>query len=234
MTKLSKNEQKLVLDNQDLAKNIAYSIHKTLPQHVSVEDLISDGHVGLIDAAQKFDSSFGYKFETYASFRIRGEILDRLRTADWAPRSLRLKNREINNAIDVLSKQLGYEPSNSEVAILLGWDVEEVDKIIGESSFAVVTNIHSNVTIDGDQLDISDIIPDLNTEVSNMEYDYLRSKLVSALEILSDQEKAIMYLYYSKNTSLKEIGMLFGFTESRACQIHTSALSSLWECCLSE
>ena len=229
--KLSPVQEKLVLENLDLAKKIAYSLHKTLPQHIIVEDLIADGYLGLIDAAYKFDSSFGYKFETYASFRIRGEILDQLRSADWAPRSLRSKHREIHAAIDSLSFELGYEPSSEEVAVLLDWPVDEVQKIIGESSASAISNIHTSIKVDGSQLDLSDVIPDSNVEISENEFEVLRDKLSAAMSQLSDREKIIITLYYIDDLSLKKIGKLFNFTESRACQIHTSALDTIWSEC---
>lgn len=228
---LSPTQEQLVTDYLDLARKIAYTIHKTLPQHILVDDLIADGYVGLIDAAYKFDSSFGYKFETYASFRIRGEILDKLRVADWAPRSLRSKHREIHAAYDSLSSELGYEPSDNEIAQLLNWPVEEVQKILGETAISAISNIHSNVKVNGDQLDLSDIIPDLNVEIPTGEFEVLFNKLVAAIEKLSDREKVIVYLYYLEDMSLKNIGDLFKFTESRACQIHTAALDAIWAEC---
>lgn len=229
--KLSPEQERLVVNYLDLSKKIAFSIHKTLPQHISVDDLIADGYLGLIDAASKFDSSYGYKFETYASFRIRGEILDRLRLADWAPRSLRSKHREIHSAIDYLSTELGYEPTTEEVALLLDWPVEEIQKVLGESSASAISNIHSTVKVDGNTLDLSDIIADPNVEVLDSDYEVLRDKLAIAIDSLSEREKVILSLYYIEDLSLKNIGNLFSFTESRACQIHTSALDSIWSEC---
>lgn len=228
---LSPEQESLVLNYLDLSRKIAYSVHKTLPQHISVEDLIADGYLGLIDAAYRFDSSFGYKFETYASFRIRGEILDKLRLADWAPRSLRSKHREIHAAVDSLSSELGYEPSDTEIAQLLDWPLADVQKVLGESSVSSISNIHTSVKVDGSQLDLSDIIPDINIEITEGEFEVLRDKLSSAIENLSEREKIIIALYYIEDLSLKNIGDLFKFTESRACQIHTSALDSIWAEC---
>jgi RNA polymerase sigma factor for flagellar operon FliA len=229
--KLSPVQEKLVLENLDLAKKIAYSLHKTLPQHIMVEDIIADGYLGLIDAASKFDASFGYKFETYASFRIRGEILDQLRLADWAPRSLRSKHREIHAAIDSLALELGHDPSHAEVAVLLNWPEEEVKRILGESSASAISNIHTSIKVDGGQLDLSDILPDANVDISENEFEVLRDKLAAAMDKLTDREKIIIILYYVEEFSLKNIGNLFEFTESRACQIHTSALNTIWSEC---
>jgi RNA polymerase sigma factor for flagellar operon FliA len=226
--------EKVLVTYQPLVKKTALSLHKNLPQHVDIEDLISDGIFGLMDAIEKFDASYGYKFETYASLRIRGEILDKLRTADWAPRSLRSKNREITKATESLSRDLGREPSYDEIAQLLGWDSDEVSKTIGESNSSIVTNIDNIVNVDGYQYSLSEIIPDQKSEIDNttLNYDYIADKLSSAIENLTDQQKIVIILYYKYGISLKKIGEIFEFTESRACQVHTAALGSLWDECL--
>ena len=226
--------EKVLVTYQPLVRKTALSLHKNLPQHVDIEDLVSDGIFGLIDAIEKFDASYGYKFETYASLRIRGEILDKLRTADWAPRSLRSKNRDVIKATESLSRDLGREPSYEEIAQLLGWDAVEVSKTIGESNSSVVTNIDNVVNVDGSSYSLSEIIPDENSDIDNfsIDYDYIAEKLSSAIDNLTDQQKIVVVLYYKHGISLKKIGEIFDFTESRACQVHTAALGSLWEECL--
>jgi RNA polymerase sigma factor for flagellar operon FliA len=208
----------------------AKSIAKQLPKHIELDDLISDGMFGLIDAITKFDNSFGYKFETYASFRIRGEILDKLRGADWAPRSLRSKSKEVEKATQKLSSELNREPTKEEVAQLLGWDVEEVYQIAGETSSATMSNLDDLVNINGTKFSLSDIIPDQN--VVTEDYSEIKGKLIAAFGEMNDESRTVLSLYYVQDLSLREIGDLMGVTESRTCQIHTSALSSIWEHCL--
>jgi len=150
----------LIIFYEYIVKSTAASISKSLPNHIDYDDLVSDGFIGLMDAITKYDSSYGYKFETYASFRIRGEIFDRLRQFDWAPRSLRSKNREIDFASEKLSNEFGREPSDQQIANALGWDVSEISKVRGAGSSASVFNIDQVINSEGDSFKLSDIIAD--------------------------------------------------------------------------
>lgn len=217
---------------QEFAEKTAYALSKTLPSHVELDDLVSDGYFGLADAIQKFDSSYGFKFETYAAFRIRGEILDKLRVADWAPRSLRAKQKEADSAKDQLSRELGREPQPDEIASVLGWSVDELSRILGETHSAHVTNLDDVVNVDGVAFKLSDLLPDEHTSVSEFDYAPLRTKVLSAFDSLSDQQTLVLFLYYVEDLSLRQIGDLMRVTESRACQIHTKALERLWDACL--
>lgn len=217
---------------QEFAEKTAFSLSKSLPSHVDLDDLISDGYFGLADAIEKFDSSYGFKFETYAAFRIRGEILDKLRVADWAPRSLRAKQKEADSAREQLSRELGREPQPDEIASVLGWSVDDLSRVLGESHSAHVTNLDDVVNVDGVAFKLSDLLPDEHTSVSEFDYAPLRAKVLSAFDSLSDQQTVVLFLYYVEGLSLRQIGDLMSVTESRACQIHTKALERLWESCL--
>ena len=224
----------LVIRYEDLVKSTAASVARTLPSHIDFDDLVSDGYIGLIDAIKKYDSSYGYKFETYASFRVRGEILDRLRQADWVPRSLRSKNREIDLAVEKLSRDLGRMPSEVEIAKVLGWEESEISKVTGASSSAVISNIDDVVNSDGDSFKLSDIISTDSGEsfIDDEDLSYIKDKLVDSIKFLSNQQRVVFFLHYIEDLSLKEIGSILTVTESRVCQIHTSALDAIWSHCL--
>jgi RNA polymerase sigma factor for flagellar operon FliA len=226
---------KLVIAYEDIVKSAAASVAKTLPSHIEFDDLVSDGYIGLMDAITKYDSSYGFKFETYASFRIRGEILDQLRQADWAPRSLRSKSREVDLATEKLSRELGRLPSDAEVAKILGWKVEDIVKLAGASSSSVFTHLDEVVNSDGDSFKLSDIIPDTKDHesfIDDEDISFLKEKIVKSLKHLSEQQRSVFFLHYIEGLSLKEIGGLLSVTESRVCQIHTGALDVIWGLCL--
>jgi RNA polymerase sigma factor FliA len=221
----------LMITYEPIVAANAKALAKQLPKHIELDDLISDGMFGLIDAINKFDDSFGYKFETYASFRIRGEILDKLRRADWAPRSLRSKSKDVERATQKLSSELNREPTQDEVAQLLGWNIEDVHQVTGETSSANVSNLDDLVNLNGAKFSLSEVIPDHNTDVED--FSAVKDKLVHAIAEMTEECRTVLNLYYVQDLSLKEIGNLMGVTESRTCQIHTSALSDLWEHCVS-
>jgi RNA polymerase sigma factor for flagellar operon FliA len=227
--------QDLVIAYEYLVKSTAASIARGLPNHVDYDDLVSDGFIGLMDAITKYDSSYGYKFETYASFRIRGEILDRLRQFDWAPRSLRSKNREIDFVSEKLSNDLGREPSDEEVAEALGWNIKDISRIKGAGSTASVFNIDEVINSDGDSFKLSDIIPDESNNYQVLDEEdllVLREKIFDSFKDLSSQQKTVFFLHYIEGLSLKEIGEMLEVTESRVCQIHTGALDFIWKSCV--
>ena len=227
--------QDLVVAYENLVKTTAASIAKNLPNHIDYDDLVSDGYIGLIDAINKYDSSYGYKFETYASFRIRGEILDTLRQFDWAPRSLRSKNREIDSATEKLSNELGREPTEEEITNLLGWKTGDVSRIKGHGSTASVYNLDEIVNSDGDKFRLSDILADESNDfniIDNDDFILLKDKVLEAFTQLNSQQKTVFFLHYIENLSLKEIGQMMEVTESRVCQIHTGALDSIWKFCV--
>jgi RNA polymerase sigma factor for flagellar operon FliA len=222
----------LVNAYSDTVQAIARSIANQLPKHVEIDDLISDGYIGLMDAIRKFDDSFGYKFETYASFRVRGEILDRLRSADWAPRGLRAKSKLIENAISALNSELNRNPSQEEIAKFLDWHIDEVYSVSGEIVGATFSNLDDIVNMNGSKFSLSDIIPNNDVSIYVEDFDKIKDKLIEAFSMMDHEPSTVLGLYYSEDLSLKEIGDLMGVTESRTCQIHTTALSFLWDHCL--
>jgi RNA polymerase sigma factor FliA len=222
----------LLLAYMPLVETTAKTLKTSLPQHVELDDLISDGFIGLMEAVKRFDNSQGYKFETYASLRIRGEIIDKLRVSDWAPRSLRLRFREVEKASEFLTSQNNEEPSEREIADLLGWELEEVQKIKSDSVLTNFINIDELVTVGGSSLQLSEVIADMQVPVDELDYEPLLQRVIEALDQLDEQDKTIIALFYIKNVSLTEIGELLEVTDSRACQMQTSALSALRDLCV--
>jgi RNA polymerase sigma factor for flagellar operon FliA len=229
--------QDLIIEYDYLVKTTAASIAKNLPNHIDYDDLVSDGYIGLIDAIERYDSSYGYKFETYASFRIRGEIIDKLRQFDWAPRSLRSKNRQVDSATEKLSSELGREPTEEEVANILGWKPGDISRIKGHGNSASVFNIDEIVNSEGDSFKLSDILADDSDNydlLDHEDFSILKDKILEGFTQLNGQQKTVFFLHYIENLSLKEIGEMLEVTESRVCQIHTGALDSVWKFCVPE
>jgi RNA polymerase sigma factor FliA len=213
---------------QPAVEYVARKLSSGLPKHVSFNDLKSAGQLGLLDAITKFDPARGYKFETYALTRIRGSILDDLRSQDWVPRSVRQKDRGIEMAIQDLTQSLGRPPNDAEIADFLDVSVDEIQKSKSSSSNSFIFNIDQPFEDDesltlGDSLsgnlgDLSDLITTMDSE-----------KVLSAIEGLPEREKITIAMHYSMGMTLAEIGRQFSVTESRVCQIHTKALKTIRE-----
>ena len=219
----------IMIKYQPLVEANAKSVKKHLPKHIELDDLTSEGMFGLADAVDKFDASMGYKFATYASFRIRGAIMDFLRREDWAPRSLRSKAKEVEKAKTKLSAEFNREPTHEEVATILGWELDDVYQAIGSTSSANMSNLDDLVSVSGSKFSLSEVIPDTN--IAPDEFTLIKNKLIDSFAGLSEEAVTILSLYYVEKLSLKDIGELIGVTESRTCQIHTTALAKIWEDC---
>lgn len=199
------------------------------PAHVDKDDLMSEGLIGLYDAIQKYEEQ-GYKFETYASWRIRGAVIDHIRHTDWATRSFRKRSRELDEAVDHLTVSYGRTPSEEDIIEYLGISSEEYQEVLSEN----VTSAHLHY----DQLQLSegdtgsfaawDVLVDVSSEESFIEFEEPMVRLADTVdEELTPLERAVMALYYDKGLSLKEIGDMLDVTESRACQIHTKSLDKI-------
>ncbi len=210
-----------------LVKRIAYHMMARLPASVEVDDLIQVGLIGLMDAVERFDGSQGAQFESYATQRIRGAMLDDLRDADWLPRHIRQKSRQIETAINKLSQRHGRPPSELEISAELGISLSDYQSMLGD--------------VKGNQLlyyeDFSDeessdfleryLVDDVSDPLSLLEDDGFRKGLISAIEDLPEREKNLMGMYYEQDMNLKEIGAVMGVSESRICQLHSQAVARL-------
>jgi RNA polymerase sigma factor for flagellar operon FliA len=203
-----------------------------LPAHVEEADLISYGLVGLISAIERYEPEREIKFETYAVPRIRGAIIDELRTLDWVPRSVRARAREIEKANVKLEHKLQRAPTDEEIAAELGIDVEDFqDSLIqiSNSTIAALDELWSISDSSGDQVSLLDTLqdPDAPDPASVMDASELKDRVADAIARLPEREKLVIALYYYENLTLREIGEVLGVTESRISQLHTKAVLRL-------
>lgn len=214
--------EQLVSAYSHLVDVVAYRFLVDLPPSVDRSDLISEGKIGLIEAINRFDPDKNVKFETFATWRIRGAILDYLRKLDWSPRSLRKKAREISEVQGRLDKKLGKAAEDEEVAKELGVSLAEYREMLGKIGALTVAGFSD--------LDprATEGIEDLRTtpEEGASRHHFVQS-LAAAVKLLPDREKTVLELYYRRELSLKEIGEILELSESRICQIHSSAVLRL-------
>jgi len=221
---------RLIEEHIDLVRYIVGRVTVTLPEGVDREDLVSAGIIGLIKAVDRFDPTRGVKFETYASTVIRGEVMESLRARDWAPRSLRRQGREIARTIGELEMQLGYPPSDEEIAEALEMDVEQYHELLGKISGTLVLSLDEMMD---DQSHLRPRLMKSDQDVSYtnpadvLEQAEIQQMIAQAIEQLPEREKHIVALYYQEELTLREIGEVLGVTESRICQIHAQAISRL-------
>jgi RNA polymerase sigma factor for flagellar operon FliA len=225
---LTPEQEKLMVEHLPIVRFIARRIHERLPQHVPIEDLYSAGVVGLLDAFGKFDPSKQVQFRSYAQFRIRGAILDSLRTLDWSPRELRRKGRAIEQAIQTLTAQFGRAPNDLEIAHQLNIDLAAYQQLLGELKGLEIGTLHSERSEDSGEEELV-YLPNRPEDdpLFRFLHGELRERLSAAIGELPERERLVMTLYYYEETTMKEIGLILGVVESRISQIHASAVLHL-------
>jgi RNA polymerase sigma factor FliA len=221
----------LILRYAPLVQYVAGRLGVGLPSHVERADLVSYGIFGLIDAVERFDPTRGCRFETYAIARIKGNILDELRSLDWVPRSVRAKARSIEDALAGLEAELQRPPSDAELADALGMTDDQLQHALSQISLvslvAFDTAVGTAATADP-PLTVGDLLTDGDDDpLEAVELAELRRSLAEAIERLSERERTVVSLYYHDGLTLAEIGEVLGVTESRACQIHGKAVTRL-------
>jgi RNA polymerase sigma factor for flagellar operon FliA len=223
--------ERLILHYAPLVKFVAGRVAAGLPQNIEQSDLVSYGIFGLIDAIDKFDPGRGYKFETYAISRIKGAIIDELRSIDWVPRSVRAKARAIERAYSKLENELRRSPEDREVATELGMSEEELAGILSQISFVGIVALDELLSASADRTGgatVGDTIADrAHDPVEAFESEEMRHVLADAIQRMPDRERLVLTLYYYEGLTLAEIGAVLGVTESRVCQIHTKAIFQL-------
>jgi RNA polymerase sigma factor FliA len=221
----------LILHYAPLVHVVAGRIAAGAPSHVDRADLVSYGVFGLIDAIERFEPERGYRFETYAIARIKGHIVDELRTFDWVPRSVRAKARAIDLALHTLEAELHRAPTDDELAGSLGMTDDELQRALSQVSLVNLVTFDAalGAAIDSDQpLTVGDVLVATDDGPGDtIEIDELRRALASAIEQLPERERDVVALYYHDGLTLAEIGEVLGVTESRACQIHGKAVAHL-------
>jgi RNA polymerase sigma factor for flagellar operon FliA len=224
--------ERLVVAYSPLVKYVAGRMASGLPSHVEEADLISYGLVGLINAIERFELEREIKFETYAITRIKGAIIDELRSQDWVPRSVRARAREIERAHQKLEHKLQRAPSDAEMADELDVSVEEFQETIlqiSNSSIAALDELWTVNDASGDQVSLLDTLADEGSPDPSAALDQtdLRDRVAEAISRLPEREKLVIALYYYENLTLREIGEVLGVTESRVSQLHTKAVLRL-------
>jgi len=225
--------ERLVVAYSPLVKFIAGRMAAGLPSHVEESDLISYGLLGLIGAIERFEPDRDIKFETYAVARVKGAIIDELRSLDWVPRSVRARARDIERAHAALEGTLGRAPTDEEMAEKLELDVEEFrDALlqIANSSVLALDDLWTFADPEGgSQISVLDTIQDPNAvdPFGEAEASEVKDRLADAIESLPERERLVVALYYYENLTLREIGEVLGVTESRVSQLHTKAVIGL-------
>ena len=224
--------EQLVLAFSPLVKYVAGRRSTGLPAHVEEADLISYGLLGLIGAIERFDPSREIKFETFAMTRIKGSIIDELRSLDWVPRSVRAKAREIERANSKLEHQFQRAPTDEEMASELSISVDEFQEALVQISNSTVAALDELWTVSdasGDQVSLLDTLqdPDAPDPSEVMDATDMKDRVADAISRLPEREKLVVALYYYENLTLREIGEVLGVTESRISQLHTKAVLRL-------
>lgn len=214
----------LVTRHAALVKRIACHLAARLPPSVDVDDLIQAGMLGLLDAARKYSASRGATFETYAGIRIRGAMMDELRSSDWLPRSVHRRTRDVAQAIRSVEAREGREARPEQVAAELGMSIEEYSGLLAEISCGRMFSLDELRAQRGE-------LPDEATEQGSPPVEFeqqgFRKALAEQVAGLPEREKLVLSLYYEQELNLREIGEVLGITESRVCQIHGQALARL-------
>lgn len=231
-SKSSATRETIILKYAPLVKYVAGRVAIGLPSNVEFDDLVSFGVFGLMDAIEKFDLSRGIKFETYAIARIRGAILDGLRSNDWVPRSVRQKARELERVCAELENRLGRSATDQEISDAMSISIQDFYQLLSEVSCTTLSSldelwmVHSN---EDDSVRVLDLVKNNESEdpLHQVEIEEVKETLANAIESLPERERMVIALYYYEGLTLKEIGEIMEISESRVSQIHTKAIFRL-------
>ena len=214
-------------DYAPLVKRIAHQMMSKLPYSVQIDDIIQAGMIGLLDAASRYDELRGAQFETYATQRIRGAMLDELRSADWLPRSLRRDMRRIEQGVSRLQQKLGRAPNETEIAKELEVSLAQYQQMLQESRGAQL--IYYEDFQDEDHEDFFERFEFANDTdpLALLQDDRFKSELARAIDVLPERERLLMALIYEQELNLREVGEVFGVSESRISQLHSQAVLRL-------
>ena len=225
---LTTEQERVLLEHLPIVRFLARRIHERLPQHVDIEDLVSAGVVGLMDAFAKFDPAKKVQFRSYAQFRIRGAILDSLRTLDWSPRELRRKGRAVEEAIRVLTARLGRAPGENEIAAEMEMSLDDYQQLLGDLKGLEIGTLHVERNENSGEEELA-YVPGKPEDdpLFHCLRGELEERLTDAIAHLPDRERLVMTLYYYEEMTMREIGLALGVVESRVSQVHASAVVHL-------
>jgi RNA polymerase sigma factor for flagellar operon FliA len=211
-----------------LVRRLAYHLVARLPASVQLDDLIQAGLIGLVDAIGRYRDDQGAQFETFATQRIRGAMLDELRAHDWLPRGLRRLQKQLAAALDRCEQRLGRAPSETEIAGELGVSLAQYQRMLDEAHGAQLFYLEDMGSEGGDEPYLDRNGPeDADTPMLQLQDERFRLALVAGVEDLPEREKLLMGLYYDEELNFKEIASVLGVSESRVCQLHGQAVSRL-------
>ena len=227
----TENREEVIKRYSPMIKYVANRIAMRLPPHIEVDDLISVGVLGLMDAISKYDSSRGAKFKTYAEFRVRGAILDELRAMDWVPRSIRQKASNVDKVVQTLQAKLSRSPEDEEVAKEMGLTLDQFHDTLNETKSIPIFSLEDLgiAKESGEQQSLLDCLAgkadaDPQTQIRLIE---LKEIIAKAIDALPEKERLMVSLYYYEELTMKEIGAVLEITESRISQIHSKAVYRL-------
>jgi len=212
-----------------LVRRLAHQMIARLPANVELDDMIQAGMIGLNDALSRFDTAQGVQFETFATQRIRGAMLDELRNGDWMSRGNRKQQRQIETALHKLEQQLGRAPAESEIASAMGLSLGDYQDLLGKvrgTQLLYLEDLSGSGEGDDDYLDRHVVDEDANP-LSLLQDRRMREALVEAIKLLPEREQYVMSMYYEHDMNLKEIAAVLGVTESRVCQVHSQCIARL-------
>ncbi len=221
--------ERLLLIYLPLVKLVAGRMKQTLPHAVQLADLEGAGVHGLIQSVEGYDPERGVRFESYASMRIRGAILDSLREYDWLPRSIRSKSKLLERAFESCETRLGGIPTDEDVAAEMGISLDDYHSMLEEVGSVQIVSLDGEPGGAEGVGSFHEVIPDREAEdpLANIEQEEQRQMVVQWLQELPEQMRRVMVLYYYEELTLKEIGEVLSLSESRICQIHSAAIHSL-------
>lgn len=227
-SKADLERERILLEHMASVRFIARKIHKTLPRHVELDDLISAGMVGLLEAFNRFDAARHVQFKSYAQFRIRGAIIDWLRTLDWGSRDLRRKARAIAEATRMLTQQLGRVPTETEIAEEMALELGELQQLIGELKGLELGSLNADHSRDDDDEELQYVpAPEEEDPFFLCLQSESKQRIIDAIEELPEKERLVLTLYYYEELTMREIGSTLGVVESRVSQIHSGAVRRL-------
>jgi RNA polymerase sigma factor FliA len=211
-----------------LVRRLAHQMIAKLPANVEIDDLIQVGMIGLSDALTRFDSAQGVQFETFATQRIRGAMLDELRGSDWMSRGDRRHQRSIETAVHKLEQKLGRAPSEGEIAKEMGLSLQDYQDLLSKVRGTQLVHLEDMSGDDGDDDYLDRHVADESANPLSLLNDHrMREALVEAIKNLPEREQYVMSMYYEHDMNLKEIAAVLGVTESRVCQLHSQSIARL-------
>lgn len=219
----------VIKEHGKMVRRLAAQLIARLPSNVELDDLIQAGMIGLMDALSRYDARQGVQFETFATQRVKGAMLDELRGSDWMPRSVRKNQRSISQAIQALEHRLKRAPTEAEIAAELGLSLSAYQDMLNDSRGAQLVYIDEHNDEGDSEESYLDrhLVDESNNPMELLRESRFRTALIEAIDVLPEREKLVMSMYYEQELNLKEIGQVLGVTESRVCQLHSQAIGRL-------